>query len=105
MAFRAVRDNDWTEGLTVDISRSGVLFIPVDRFPPEGASLQIVLYLSRTSVPTAMPDVYCGGRVARVTNTVDGRKALAVQIDYQWASTTAAPLWNTGLSWNPEPRT
>jgi hypothetical protein len=100
VAYRSIYDDSWQAGSTVNISRTGVLFRPADGAPP-AADLQLVIYLSRAPfevdgarVPT--PDLYCGGPVAR-TADVDGRPAVAMQIDFEWAEAPPGRLWETGL--------
>ena len=102
VAYRSVSDGRWALGATIDISATGILFVPADGSLPESPELQVVVYLSRTALevngtPLPMPDLYCGGSVARVTQDSDGRWALAVRIDYEWANPPADRLWETGL--------
>jgi hypothetical protein len=103
VAYRAVSDGRWATGSTIDISTSGILFVPADGAVPENTDLQVVVYLSKSTVevngaPLPMPDLYCGGRIARVTEAVGGRRALALRIDYEWAHQPPARLWDTGLN-------
>jgi len=87
VAYRKVTDERWSRGATVDISRSGVLFVPSEPTAPSG-DLLLVVFLSQTPVDAdgvrlPLPDLYCGGRVARVAET-DGKPALAMQIEFEW---------------------
>ena len=88
MAFRRVTDAEWSRGATVDISRSGVLFVPAAGAAPDG-DLLMVVFLSqavrRGDTGAPMADLHCGGRIARVTTTPDGEPALAMQIEFEWA--------------------
>ena len=96
VAFRRVADDDWSRGATLDISRSGVLFVPADSPVPEGDDVLLVVFLSRAVRPeNAMPmrDLYCGGRVARTTETALGQPALAIQIEFEWAEKPPGPRW------------
>ena len=100
VAFRSIYDDTWQAGSTLNISRTGVLFRPDGASPP-AADLHLVVYLSRaplvvdgTDIPT--PDLYCGGRIAR-TAEIDGRPAVAMQIDFEWAEAPPGRLWETGI--------
>ena len=89
VAFRLLSEDAWSKGSTLDISRSGVLFVPAQT-PPPGGDLLMVVFLSRAphradGTASPMRDLYCGGRVARVTETAMGQPALAVQIEFEWA--------------------
>ena len=101
VAYRSIFDEQWKAGSTIDISRTGVLFRPADQDVPAGADLQLVIYLSKAplevdgaALPT--PDLYCGGRVARTAET-DGRPAVAMQIDFEWAEAPPGRLWESGI--------
>jgi PilZ domain len=101
VAYRSVFAEGWAAGSTIDISRTGVLF-SADAAPAVSAELQLVIYLSRAPLdssgsPLPMPDLYCGGRVARVAEATGGRRAVAVQIDFEWAEAPPGRLWETGL--------
>jgi len=100
VAYRTIFEERWKAGSTIDISRTGVLFRPAEEVPV-GTDLQLVIYLSKAplevdgaALPT--PDLYCGGRVAR-TAEADGRPAVAMQIDFEWAEAPPGRLWETGL--------
>ena len=100
VAYRTIFEERWKAGSTIDISRTGVLFRPAEEVPV-GTDLQLVIYLSKAplevdgaALPT--PDLYCGGRVAR-TAEADGRPAVAIQIDFEWAEAPPGRLWETGL--------
>jgi hypothetical protein len=84
-------------GATVNISRSGVLFVPAQGAVPDSGDLLMVVFLSQAPKPseagTAMRDLYCGGRVARVAETAGGEPALAVQIEFEWAEKPPEPGW------------
>lgn len=96
VAYRKVTDEHWARGATVDISRSGVLFVPSQPTAPSG-DLLLVVFLSRSpidvdGVPLPMPDLYCGGRVARVADN-SGKPALAMQIEFEWAEKPPDEPW------------
>jgi PilZ domain len=100
VAYRTIFDERWKAGSTIDISRTGVLFRPAEEVPV-GTDLQLVIYLSKAplevdgaALPT--PDLYCGGRVAR-TAEADGRPAVAMKIEFEWAEAPPGRLWETGL--------
>jgi hypothetical protein len=103
VAWRSLFDDRWSRGSTLDMSRTGILFLPAEPGVRPGADLQMVVYLSRaTRDPAAegvpMPDLYCGGRLARMQDDpATGRQAVAVEIDFQWAEAPPGRLWQTGL--------
>jgi hypothetical protein len=101
VAYRSIYDEGWHAGSTVNISRTGVLFRPTEGDTVSAGDLQLVIYLSRTTLEVAgatplTHDLYCGGRVAR-TAEVDGQPAVAVQIEFEWAEAPPGRLWDTGL--------
>ena len=74
----------------VDISRSGVLFVPDDAAVPD-PDLRLVIFLSRAALEAGgvkglWPDLYCGGPVMRTERLSNGRWAVAVRFEYEWAS-------------------
>jgi hypothetical protein len=74
----------------VDISRSGVLFVPGDTAVPD-PDLRLVIFLSRAALEAGgvkglWPDLYCGGPVMRTVQLTNGRWAVAVRFEYEWAS-------------------
>ena len=96
VAFRRVSDEAWSHGSTVDISGSGVLFVPSQPLGQDPGDLLMVVFLSQSPLTTDMlasADLYCGGRVARTTETVSGQPALAVQIEFEWAEKPSDPRW------------
>ena len=77
----------------VDISRSGVLFVPDEAAVPD-PELRLVIFLSRAALEAGgvkglWPDLYCGGPVMRAIQLSDGRWAVAVRFDHDWASEPA----------------
>ena len=63
----------WLEGVSVNVSRSGVL-MQTDRIPPAGTPIEIVIALSRLDLPDdEVADVACAGRVVRTERTRGGR--------------------------------
>ena len=96
VAYRRISEDAWSRGATVDISRSGVLFVPADPPAPDAGDLLMVVFLSqvpRAAETLATADLYCGGRVARTTETTAGQPALAVQIEFEWAEKPPDPAW------------
>ena len=98
VAFRLVSEDAWCKGSTLDISRSGVLFVPAEGPPPDSGDLLMVVFLSRAphradGTAPPMTDLYCGGRVARVTETAMGQPALAVQIEFEWTAKPPDAPW------------
>jgi hypothetical protein len=96
VAFRRVSDEAWSRGSTVDISRSGVLFVPAQAPGPNPGDLLMVVFLSQvrlTSDAPAWRDLYCGGRVARTAETAAGEPLLAMQIEFEWAEKPPDPAW------------
>ena len=80
----------WTEGWTVNISRSGVLFA-VDgngsgTGVPDG-DVEFVISLSRGALQgpgvPLLPDLHCRGRVVRVTQGSEGESIVAASIRRQ----------------------
>jgi hypothetical protein len=96
VVYRAVSDESWAVGATLDISRSGVLFVPSEDIPdPE---LNLVIFLSRTSLEAAgvpLPDLYCGGPVIRAVDGPDGRRALAIRFEHDSAEYPANEFWQS----------
>lgn len=80
-----------------------MLFEPAGPVLPATAELQLVVYLSRAPLEVdaaalPMPDLYCGGRVARLVEDASGHHAIAMQIEFEWAEAPPGRLWETGLS-------
>lgn len=81
----------------MDISRSGILFVPAHARGGETGDLLMVVFLSQlpaTADVTPARDLYCGGRVARSTETSGGEHALAMQIEFEWAEKPPDPAWS-----------
>ena len=96
VAYRRISDDVWSRGSTVDISRSGVLFVPARNPGPDSGDLLMVVFLSQAPLGAgamASGDLYCGGRVARTTETATGEPALAVQIEFEWAEKPPDAGW------------
>jgi hypothetical protein len=73
----------WLEGVSVNVSRSGVL-MQTDRVLPAGTPIEIVIALSRLDIPDyEVADVACAGRVVRTERGRGGRLAcrMAATID------------------------
>jgi hypothetical protein len=99
VAYRRSPEQEWSSGVTVDISRSGVLFRPEALTEGEqDADVQLVIYLSRSQLRVSgvnlpMPDVYCDARVARIVPDQDGKCAIAVEIQREWLGSPPGPVW------------
>jgi hypothetical protein len=95
VAFRRVTDAEWSRGATLDISRSGVLFVPAAGAAPDGDLLMVVFLsrVTRRADAAPMADLHCGGRIARVTATPGGERALAMQIEFEWAEKPPDSVW------------
>jgi hypothetical protein len=90
IAYRSASTDTWFRGSMVDISRSGVLFVPDDAAVPD-PELRLVIFLSRAALEAGgvkglWPDLYCGGPVMRAIQLSNGRWAVAVRFDHEWAS-------------------
>jgi hypothetical protein len=90
IAYRSASTDQWSLGSMVDISRSGVLFVPDDHAVPD-PDLRLVIFLSRAALEAGgvkglWPDLYCGGPVMREVQLSNGRWAVAVRFDHEWAS-------------------
>ena len=78
----------WTEGWTVNISRSGVLFAVEGNGTgvPDG-DVEFVISLSRGALQgpgvPLLPDLHCRGRVVRVTQGAEGGSIVAASIRRQ----------------------
>jgi hypothetical protein len=77
-----------------------VLFVPAQPPPPDSGDLLMAVFFSQAPRPAdaavpQMPDLYCGGRVARVTETTHGEPALAMQIEFEWAEKPPGPSWGS----------
>ena len=82
--WRARGQVAWSEGLSVNVSCTGLLFQPRNALDA-GTELEFVLELSRDgSMALDAADVRCFGSVARVdgSGAPDRRQALAITIDY-----------------------
>lgn len=90
IAYRSASTSEWFRGTLVDISRSGVLFVPDAASYPD-PDLRLVIFLSRAALEAGgvaglWPDLYCGGPVTRHVTAPDGRRAIAIRFDYDWPS-------------------
>ncbi len=100
VAFRPSYGATWSDGELVDISRTGVLFAPGDLAIPD-PDLRLVIFLSRAALESRgivvpVPDLYCGGAVIRTTKIADGRHAVALRFDYEWAGRPPGELGDLG---------
>lgn len=94
--YRCASRRSWATGETLDISRSGMLFVPANSADDCDPILDLVVLLSTTTSPAAgasMSDLCCGGPVVRRTSTPDGREAWAIRFDYDWSG---APVSDEG---------
>jgi hypothetical protein len=90
IAYRSATTDQWFRGSMLDISRSGVLFVPDDTAVPD-PDLRLVIFLSRAALEAGgvkglWPDLYCGGPVMRAVLLANGRWAVAVRFDQEWAA-------------------
>jgi hypothetical protein len=94
--YRSASRRGWATGETLDISRSGMLFVPAATDDCD-AILDLVVLLSTTSpaAGTSMSDLCCGGPVVRRTSTPDGRQAWAIRFDYDWSGAPASDEGST----------
>ena len=78
----------WTEGWTINISRSGVLFAMDGGTARAGEDLEFVIHLSRGAFdgPGAplLPDLFCRGRIVRTETNDEGVALVAASIRRQW---------------------
>jgi PilZ domain len=86
IAFRRPNTTRWQEGRTVNISRSGVLFVLPSSADVAGR-IEFVINLSRGAlhgpgVPL-LPDLHCHGRVMRTSAGSDGETVIAACIRRQ----------------------
>jgi hypothetical protein len=93
IAYRSASTDTWFRGSMLDISRSGVLFVPDEAAVPD-PELRLVIFLSRAALEAGgvkglWPDLYCGGPVMRAIQLSNGRWAVAVRFDHEWASEPA----------------
>ena len=93
IAYRSASTELWFRGSMVDISRSGVLFVPDADAVPD-PDLRLVIFLSRAALEAGgvkglWPDLYCGGPVMRAEQLSNGRWAIAVRFDHEWSSEPA----------------
>lgn len=90
IAYRSAATDQWFRGSMIDISRSGVLFVPdADAIPDP--DLRLVIFLSRAALEAGgvkglWPDLYCGGPVMRAEPLSNGRWAIAVRFDHEWSA-------------------
>lgn len=80
--FREPGSAEWRQGRTLNISRTGVLFVAASPLPRASSELECIVALPVFG-PGPAVSVLCWGRVARVEwdETVDGRRSAAVTID------------------------
>lgn len=93
IAYRSASADEWFAGAMLDISRSGVLFVPDDSSVPD-PDLRLVIFLSRAALEAGgvkglWPDLYCGGPVMRTVRLPNGRWAVAVRFEYEWIAEPA----------------
>jgi hypothetical protein len=80
--WRPRGDSEWGEAVSVNASRSGVLFRS-NRLLTVGTEIELILALSwETSSSVEAADVICSGRIVRAeTGAADGKSALAATIE------------------------
>ena len=73
VVWRPRGTDEWLEGVSVNVSRSGVL-IQTDRVLATGTPVEIIIALSRLDIPDyEVADVACAGRVVRTERARAGR--------------------------------
>jgi hypothetical protein len=64
ISWRPKGEGPWSDGRTLNVSRTGVLF-HVDEPLPAGTPVEMVLFLSSAIFERSAADVLCSGRVVR----------------------------------------
>ena len=86
IAFRRTTGTRWEEGRTVNISRSGVLFM-LPGMADVAGPIEFVINLSRGAMQgpgvPLLPDLHCHGRVIRTGEGSDGETVIAASIRRQ----------------------
>ncbi len=86
--LRAPTLSEWTQGWTINISRSGVLFALDSTSAHVGDNLEFVIHLSRGAFQgpavQLLPDLYCQGRIVRTHVGEEGVPIVAASIRRQW---------------------
>lgn len=75
--FRVLGEESWREGLTENISRTGVL-IRAGRMAPLGAEVDVILSVPSGIMPDIMGEIICTGAVARQVPAPAGSPGIAV---------------------------
>ncbi len=77
---------EWSEALSVNASRSGVLFrferVPNEQPPAVGTQVDIIFSLSWETLHIDSADIQCSGRVVRTEERDPGESLVASTIDY-----------------------
>jgi hypothetical protein len=86
LTLRTSPSTPWSEGWTVNISRSGVLFAIEGAGVPDG-DIEFVISLSRGALQgpgvPLLPDLHCRGRIVRVSTGPRGEAIVAASIRRQ----------------------
>jgi hypothetical protein len=80
--WRRKGSGPWSEGVTLNVSRTGVLFHVHEPFPP-GTPIEMVLSFSSAILERSAPNVLCSGRIVRTesqTPPIEG-PVIAATID------------------------
>ena len=72
--------SDWSEGMSLNMSRSGVLF-RCTRLPATGTQVDLILALSWEACLIDCADLKCCGRIVRIEERVAGDPAVATTIE------------------------
>ncbi|HYU80337.1 MAG TPA: hypothetical protein VEK56_15210 [Vicinamibacterales bacterium] len=85
--FVTPRGAAWAEGWTINVSRSGVLFQPVDEATKFSGDLEFIIQLSRGALHgpgvALLPNLHCSGYLVRSTEGPDGKPQYAAVIRRQ----------------------
>ena len=73
------RDN-WSNGTSVNASRSGMLF-RTDQLPAVGTEVELIIALSWEAEASENADIKCSGRIVRTNESDPGGPAVASTID------------------------
>jgi hypothetical protein len=85
MKYRPMGEGEWREGITENISRSGVLFRAPDLLAPD-TPIEMRVALPVGASPDLFSEVVCSGRLVRTVSAAgaERRPALAAAItDYR----------------------
>lgn len=81
--FRPAGETTWSDGVTQNVSRSGVLFRAANSLDPN-TPVELRLALPLGSAPDAFSEVICSGRIVRTVapSPSESRPGIAVEISH-----------------------